>query len=289
MDWSLLTCARKGHITFAPDEPALRAKLHTSTPVGDAWRCLRCGDYIHGQPHGRGPAAEAPLVPRGRQLRDNFIMRFFAVERLIRGVLVGAAAYGVWRFSHNQKTVQQIFEKDLPLFRPIADKFGWDLDHSKMVTLVRHAFELKSSTLTWVAVALASYAVIELIEGVGLWMLKRWGEYFAVAATSFGLPLEIYDLIEKVTPLRVATLVVNIGLVLYLLISKRLFGIRGGKKAHEARLRGESLLEVEEATHEPDLHGHALHGPSSASATPGQYPPGQYRPTSFGDQGPPSH
>lgn len=247
MDWSLLTCARKGHITFAPDEPALRAKLHTSTPVGDAWRCLRCGDYIHGQPHGRGPAAEAPLVPRGRQLRDNFIMRFFAVERLIRGVLVGAAAYGVWRFSHNQKTVQQIFEKDLPLFRPIADKFGWDLDHSKMVTLVRHAFELKSSTLTWVAVALASYAVIELIEGVGLWMLKRWGEYFAVIATSVFLPLEIHDLAKGITMTRVVTFTINILAVIYLLVSKRLFGLRGGRKAYDEERRGEQLLDVERA------------------------------------------
>lgn len=254
MDWSLLTCARKGHITYAPTDPELRARLQTPTPVGDAWRCLRCGTYVHGDPHGTGPADKAPLVMRGKQLRDQMIMRFFAIERVLRGIIVGAAAYGLWRFSHDQKSVQAIFEKDLPLFKPIAQKASWDLDHSKLVTMVRHAFEMKSSTLEWVALALAVYAVIEIIEAVGLWMLKRWGEYFAVLATSFGLPLEIYDLIEKITWLRIGTLLVNIGLVVYLLVSKRLFGIRGGKKAHEAHLRSASLLEVEVAAVQEDVH-----------------------------------
>ncbi len=254
VDWSLLTCARKGHITYAPDETGLRDRLVAPTPVGEAWRCLRCGTYVHGEPHGSGPAADAPLVARGKQLRDQLIMRFFAIERVLRGIVVGAAAYGVWRFSHSQKTVEAIFDKDLPLFKPIANKAGWDLDHSKLVTTIRHAFELKSSTLQWVALALAIYALIEIIEAVGLWMLKRWGEYFAVLATSFGLPLEIYDLVEKITWLRIGTLLVNVGLVVYLLVSKRLFGIRGGKKAHEAHLHAASLLEVEQAAMEADLH-----------------------------------
>ena len=46
---------------------------------------------------------------------------------------------------------------------------------------------------------LAGYALIELIEAVGLWLMQRWGEYFAVIATSVFLPLEIYELTEKIT------------------------------------------------------------------------------------------
>jgi len=37
---------------------------------------------------------------------------------------------------------------------------------------------------------------------------------------------------------------INLALVLYLVITKRLFGIRGGKKSYDARLRGESVLEA---------------------------------------------
>ncbi|MEV5747262.1 DUF2127 domain-containing protein [Actinoallomurus sp. NPDC052308] len=251
MDWSLLKCARSGHVTYAPDEPALRDRLHVPTPAGEAWRCLRCGTYVHGEAHGSGPADRAPLVARGRELRDELIMRFFAIERVIRGLLIVAAAYGVWRFSANRGSIQRVFEKDIPLLRPLARQIGWDLDHSRIIEEIRHVFTLKSETLTWFAVGLLAYAVIELVEAVGLWLGKRWGEYFAVVATSFGLPVEIYELTDRVTAVRIGALVINVGLVLYLVISKRLFGVRGGKEAFEAHRRGESLIEVEQAAVAP--------------------------------------
>jgi hypothetical protein len=65
--------------------------------------------------------------------------------------------------------------------------------------------------------------------------------------TSVFLPYEVYDLTVKVTWLRVGALVINLLLVAYLAWSKRLFGVRGGKQAYEARLRTESFIEVEQA------------------------------------------
>jgi hypothetical protein len=41
VDWSLFGCARKGHVTYAPDEPELRDRLQVATAGGTAWRCLR--------------------------------------------------------------------------------------------------------------------------------------------------------------------------------------------------------------------------------------------------------
>lgn len=247
MDWSLLKCARSGHVTYAPEEPELRDRLHVATAAGDAWRCLRCGTYVRGEPQEHGPADHAPLVMRGRELRDELIMRFFALERVIRGLLIIAAAYGVWRFSANRGSIERAFDKDIPLLKPLAKQIGWDLDHSRIVQSIRHVFTLKSTTLTWFAIGLLVYALIELVEAVGLWLGKRWGEYFAVVATSFGLPIEIYELTDRITAVRIGALVINVGLVLYLVIAKRLFGVRGGKKAYEARRRGESLIEVEQA------------------------------------------
>ena len=97
MDWSLRGCARKGHITYAPYEPALRERLHAHTPAGEAWRCLRCWDFVVGPPHSTGPAEDAPLVMRGKVLRDAFILRILAVERALRGLVVAALAYAVIR------------------------------------------------------------------------------------------------------------------------------------------------------------------------------------------------
>jgi uncharacterized membrane protein (DUF2068 family) len=246
-DWNRRTCAHRGHVTYAPDEEYLRDRLHVSTPAGEAWRCLRCGDYTIGTPHRSGPADAAPLVPRGRALRDVFILRFLAIERGVRGVLVLLAAYAVWRFRSAEASLRDVFEQNLPLLKPLADRLGDDLDNSPVVHSIRSLLHLRSETLAWVTLGLLAYAVIELLEGVGLWYIKRWAEYLTVVATAAFLPLEIYELMERVTWLRVGALIFNIAAVVYLLLAKRLFGLRGGAAAAEAERHSESLIEVERA------------------------------------------
>jgi uncharacterized membrane protein (DUF2068 family) len=259
MDWNLRTCSRKGHITYAPTEEELRSRLHARTPLGEAWRCLRCGDYVLGPPHGRGPAEDAPEVMRGRALRDAVILRLLAVERIARALLILAAAYLIWRFRAHHDAIQRGFNEDLPLLRPLAEKLHYNLDESSIVHTLRTVIEARTSTLAGVSIGLLIYGILQIVEGVGLWMLKRWGEYFAVVATSLGLPIEIYELTEKITVFRLGALVINIAAVLYLLLSKRLFGLRGGKAAYEAERHEASLLEVEAAGAVPP--GRAQHQP----------------------------
>jgi uncharacterized membrane protein (DUF2068 family) len=165
------------------------------------------------------------------------------------------AAYGVWRFRGSRNAVQRALHEDLPLLKPLADKLGWNLEESSMVHTIRTVIEAESKTLLWVAVGLVVYGVLQLIEGVGLWLLKRWGEYFAVVATSLGLPIEIYELTERITWLRIGALIVNLAAVLYILLSKRLFGLRGGHAAYEAERHEQSLLEVVQASAQTRLSG----------------------------------
>ncbi|WNI18163.1 DUF2127 domain-containing protein [Actinacidiphila sp. ITFR-21] len=245
IDWDRRHCARKGHITYAPDEAALRGKLHAATAVGTVWRCLRCGDFVLGEPHGSGPADQAPLVPRGQALRDLLILRFLAVERVLRGLLIVLAAWAVWRFSNSQDAVHRLFEDDLTVFKPVADHFNYDLDHSPVVDSIQKVFDYKKSTLQLAAGGLLIYALVEIIEGFGLWWAKRWAEYLTVVATAAFLPIEVYELTEKISWFKIGTLALNVLAVLYILLGKRLFGLRGGHAAFEAQRRGASLLEVE--------------------------------------------
>ncbi|GIG61390.1 hypothetical protein Lfu02_57620 [Longispora fulva] len=253
MDWNLRSCGRKGHETYAPDEPELRARLHVETPVGEAWRCLRCGDFVPGGPRRSGPAEDAPIVMRGRALRDAVVLRLLAVERFLKGLLVLAGAYGVWRFRADRDALQRAYHENLPLLEPLAEKFHWGLKDSSIVHTIEKVFAFGGTTLLWIAAGLVLYGSLQLIEGVGLWLLKRWGEYFAVVATSLFIPIEIYELAERVTWVRIGALVVNIAAVLYILLSKRLFGLRGGAAAHEAERHETSLLEVEDASTARDV------------------------------------
>ena len=184
---------------------------------------------------------------RGKELRSQLILRLFAVERFLRFLVFAAAAFGVWRFKYDRAGIQRAFNSDLPAIRALYRDMGFNVSQSRLLGLIQHSFNLDSRTLTYLAIGLAAYALIELVESAGLWLGRRWGEYFAMVATSIFLPYEIYDLTVKITWLRIGALVVNLLLVIYLVWTKRLFGARGGKKAYDARLRSESVIEVEEA------------------------------------------
>lgn len=247
MDWSLRGCARKGHVTYAPAEPELRDRLHVETPAGEAWRCLRCATFVVGEPHGSGPAAHAPVVLRGKALKDATILRLLAVERFGRGLLLLALAYGVHYFQDSKTSIKQTFDKAIPAARPLANVFNYDLDTSPTVERIRKLLESNQHTLTLVIAGLVAYAALQLTEGVGLFLLKRWGEYVAVVGTSAFIPLEVYELSHHVTWLKVVAMAVNLAAVAYLLWTKRLFGVRGGHAAFQAERDAQSLLEVEAA------------------------------------------
>ncbi|MDT7549819.1 MAG: hypothetical protein QOE84_2213 [Actinomycetota bacterium] len=272
MDWSLRACGRKGHETYAPDEPELRDRLHVDTPAGEAWRCLRCADFVVGPPHGSGPADEAPIVLRGRALRDATILRLLAAERLIRALVLLALAYGVLRFRGSQSNLRATFERALPAAKPLQNALHINLTDSAFIQRIQKVLESKPHTLTLLAIGLLAYAVLQLAEAVGLFLLKRWGEYVAAVGTSIFLPLEIHELIKKVTVLRVGALLVNIAAIAYLVWTKRLFGVRGGRAAFEKERESESLLEVEAAAGEPSPRPPAA--PTATATAPTAEPPG---------------
>ena len=164
IDWDRRKCARRGHVTYAPDEPLLRERLRADTGFGEAWRCLRCGDFALGDPQGSGPAEAAPLVQRGKVLRDLFVLRFLAIERGLRGVFIVLAAAAVWKFSNSQGAVHRLFNEYLDVFRPVFRHFHYDLDHSPVVDTIQRTFGYKHSTLILVAAALLADG--ELVEPV---------------------------------------------------------------------------------------------------------------------------
>lgn len=241
--WELHTCARKGHITYAPDDPALAERLSGSTGLGEVWRCLRCGEFTLGAPKGGGRPEDAPTVLRGKALRQAIIVRALGVERWGRAVLLGLAAWSVWKFRGVQGSIQAALDRDLPLLRAS----GFKVDQMTAVHELEKALAAEPSTLALLTFALAGYATLELVEGVGLWLLARWGEYFAVVATSIFLPWEVYDLTKGITLTRAVTFTINVAAVAYLLVSKRLFGLRGGRAAYDDERRGEQLIDVERA------------------------------------------
>lgn len=245
-DREVRSCGWRGHVTYAPDGPVLARRLEVATVAGPAWRCLRCGAFVPGEPRGRGPAERAPVVLRGRLLRDAWILRLLAVDRFVRGALLLLLAGVLVYFDERRDVFRSYVERDLPSFKPLVDELGIDPKQG-VARIVLELFEVSHQRLVWITVGIAAYGLLLLLEGVGLWGMRRWGEYVAAAATAVFLPFEVAGLLDHLSLLLLVTFLVNLFLVAYLVWTKRLFGVRGGRAAWDAERRQTSLLEVEMA------------------------------------------
>jgi uncharacterized membrane protein (DUF2068 family) len=61
------------------------------------------------------------------------------------------------------------------------------------------------------------YAAVRLTEGLGLVFRKRWAAYFTIIVTASFIPLEILEIVRHITWVRIALLVLNILIVIYLI------------------------------------------------------------------------
>jgi uncharacterized membrane protein (DUF2068 family) len=81
--------------------------------------------------------------------------------------------------------------------------------------------DLSPGRLRAIAGGMFFYAGLLGVEGVGLFLGKRWAEYFTVFITASLVPLEIYEIVRRATVTRVAALAVNVVIVGYLIARLR--------------------------------------------------------------------
>ena len=65
------------------------------------------------------------------------------------------------------------------------------------------------------------YAILHLIEGIGLILEHDWAGYLVVIATGSLVPFEIFEIFQKHSLVRITVLIVNLAIVAYLVIQLR--------------------------------------------------------------------
>ena len=235
-------CGIRGHELIGTDAARLRATdaIFAREEHGIRWyRCVRCDSWLPLPPPVH-PSREVPperdeieLPLRGKALRDQIVLRIIAIDRAIHFVVLAVLAVAVFLFAGHEIRVRNVFYRVVNAVQGGSADPNHPSQHGFLRT-VEHLFTLKSSTLYAVAAIAAAYAVLEGLEAVGLWYLKRWAEYLTFVATCAFLPYEIYELSKSLSPFKIAALVVNLAIAGYLLYAKRLFGVRGGGAAEEA-------------------------------------------------------
>lgn len=141
-------------------------------------------------------------------------LRLIAAFKLLKACALIAVGVGALRLLH--KDVAAIVEHWINMFRVDPHNHFIDLLLTKLSILDdRRLKELSVGTFI--------YAGIFLVEGVGLALKKRWAEYFTIITTSSLLPIEIYELVRRVSIGKSLALVVNLAVVAYLIFELRRF------------------------------------------------------------------
>jgi uncharacterized membrane protein (DUF2068 family) len=243
-DWELITCGVRGHVLVGRDAESLREQdAALVRDRGDVrWhRCLRCDTWI-ALPKPAQPAREFPpdrseieVPTRGRALHDKITLRLIAVDRAIHFLVLSLLGVGVLVFTSDRAHLRAGFYRVLAALQ--GGVAGGPVQTSGHVGILHDLdkfFTLRSGTLIEIGIGLLAYGALEGVEAVGLWYGKRWAEYLTFISTTVLLPLEIYEIANRATVLKVIGFLINVAVVIWLLFRKRLFGIRGGGAADEA-------------------------------------------------------
>jgi len=272
--YELIGCGLHGHELLGTDAAELRPEdeLVVREQDGLRWyRCLRCDSWlmlnppVHPTRKYLPPRDDVKLPLRGRPLRDRYVLRLIALERVVHFVVFGTLAAAVLLFANNRAALNAEFTRVLD---DLQGGLGGSVvsSNQSVVHDLRRLFAVNITSLYLVGVALAAYAVMEGVESVGLWLGKRWAEYLTFLATIAFVPYEVYELTKGVSTLKVLALVINLAVVAYLLFAKRLFGLNGGGKAEQAEYDADvGWAAIERATPRAAVSGVGPRDPGKAT------------------------
>jgi len=152
-------------------------------------------------------------MPRKKRLRESDrILTLIAVMKLVKAALLIALGIGALRLLHRD-LVDTVMHW--------IDVLRVDPDNRYVHRLLERIFNITPRQLKALSIGTFFYAALFAVEGIGLWMRKRWAEYVTVITTSLFIPLEIYEIFHHVTLTRVVVTVVNLLIVWYLILRLR--------------------------------------------------------------------
>ncbi len=137
------------------------------------------------------------------------------VIKLLKGALFLSMAIAAYTLSDN----------DLPVeYRHLLHHLRLNPEKKFFSELAVKVGKITEANVLWVAAGTAVYSAFSLIEGIGLIFRVRWAGWMAIGESAFFIPIEVFDLVHKMTTTVVVILAINIVIVWYLFANRhRLF------------------------------------------------------------------
>lgn len=146
--------------------------------------------------------------------KQEWFLKVIIWELTIKGLLLLLLSAGLL----------SLINKDLELLtKRLAQILNLDVDKHYISLLLSMAGTLKNALLVEVSAGMFLYGILSWVEAYGLHKRKRWAEYLTAVATGLFIPLEIYEVVSRLSVIRVAVLILNVAVVYYLIKHKELF------------------------------------------------------------------
>ncbi|MDB6084537.1 MAG: hypothetical protein JWN43_2418 [Gammaproteobacteria bacterium] len=145
------------------------------------------------------------------------MLRTIAIYKLLKVLLLLLAAYGELRLHDASLSAKLVTWVQA---RPSG------LEHEVVTRALQWFSGLSESKIHALRFVTLTYAAIFAVEGVGLWMQKRWAEWLTTIITASLIPLEIWEFIQRPNLGKAAVVVANVAIVAYLVWHVRAKGRR---------------------------------------------------------------
>ncbi|HEY7541367.1 MAG TPA: DUF2127 domain-containing protein [Methylomirabilota bacterium] len=140
-------------------------------------------------------------------------LRLIALFKLLKGLLLAAVGLAALRLLHADVAA---------LVTVWADRLNIDPQNRYLGDVIGRLTFVDARALILVATGSFAYAALLLTEGIGLWLKRRWAEYFTIVVTVSFIPLELYELARRWTLIRLAAFGLNVLIVWYLVRQLRM-------------------------------------------------------------------
>jgi uncharacterized membrane protein (DUF2068 family) len=136
-------------------------------------------------------------------------VRGVAILEFLKGFAVLVISAGFAEMFHREHDVEDVAQSLLYVLR---------LSHYHHLSAIflRAADRLEDTNLFLIAMVAGAYSIMRFVEAYGLWRGRAWAEWFALISGAVYLPLEIYELVRRATPIRFGVFLINILIVAYM-------------------------------------------------------------------------
>jgi uncharacterized membrane protein (DUF2068 family) len=139
---------------------------------------------------------------------DTGLLHLIAVLKLIKASALIVAGIVALRLVHAD--IGTVLERWVL-------KFGLDPGSTLLNHAIQRICEIPQDRIWELGAVSFLYAALFAIEGIGLWLARRWGEWVTVTITGSLVPVEIYECFHRRDAIKALVLLLNIAIVIYLI------------------------------------------------------------------------